>query len=124
MNLGFCGTFQTKFDLAFSVGGVRFWCLPVSLGEVSVLAIRVTVAGFDRLPGGVFRRRGGRAAEGGGLLIRYRVISPIQGSNPCLSAIDSDYFANPPRNNGLPNHKRAWCLDFVTFHDIWSEVEA
>jgi hypothetical protein len=32
-------------------------------------------------------RRGGREAEGGGLLIRYRGITSIQGSNPCLSAI-------------------------------------
>ena len=34
-----------------------------------------------------FKRRGGREAEGGGLLIRYRGITSIQGSNPCLSAL-------------------------------------
>src|SRR5450432_351943 len=30
--------------------------------------------------------RGGRVAEGGGLLNRYRVKSPIEGSNPSLSS--------------------------------------
>ncbi len=33
-------------------------------------------------------RRGGRVAEGGGLLNRYRVKSSIGGSNPPLSASD------------------------------------
>ena len=32
-------------------------------------------------------RRGGRVAEGGGLLNRYRMSSPIVGSNPIPSAI-------------------------------------
>ena len=35
----------------------------------------------------IMRRRGGREAEGGGLLIRYRGNTSIQGSNPCLSAM-------------------------------------
>ena len=37
------------------------------------------------------RRRGGRVAEGGGLLNRYRVKSSIGGSNPPLSATSITY---------------------------------
>jgi hypothetical protein len=37
----------------------------------------------------VSKRRGGRVAEGGGLLNRYTVQSRIKGSNPFLSAIDT-----------------------------------
>ncbi len=35
------------------------------------------------------RRRGGRVAEGAPLLREYRVYSPIEGSNPSLSAKDT-----------------------------------
>ncbi len=42
------------------------------------------------------RRRDGRVAEGGGLLNRYRVKSSIGGSNPPLSARNSEGLTHYP----------------------------
>jgi hypothetical protein len=44
-------------------------------------------------------RRRGREAEGGGLLNRYRVSSPIEGSNPSVSA---NYVLSPDILAGYP----------------------
>jgi hypothetical protein len=45
-----------------------------------------TDAGVPYADGRNAPRRRGREAEGGGLLNRYRVSSPIEGSNPSVSA--------------------------------------
>ena len=53
-------------------------------------------------------------AEGGGLLIRYRVLCSIQGSNPCPSAI-IDGLTKIRDNSKLvhsrKNHKVLWAAD-------------
>jgi hypothetical protein len=57
-------------------------------GELRMLAksgSTVAYAGWAQMA----PRRRGREAEGGGLLNRYRVSSPIEGSNPSVSASDS-----------------------------------
>jgi hypothetical protein len=50
-------------------------------------------------------RRGGRVAEGGGLLNRYTVQSRIMGSNPILSANQARFGQAPARLAGsVENH--------------------
>jgi hypothetical protein len=52
------------------------------------------------------RRRGGRVAEGGGLLNRYTVKSCIGGSNPPLSASRSKFSQH--------RYLLSWCLKLLT----------
>src|SRR2546423_242704 len=49
-------------------------------------------------------RRGGRVAEGGGLLNRYRVKSSIGGSNPPLSARLISNFRKSPERTAHVDH--------------------